>query len=169
LRALQDPRALVDLLAAVMAERGKGGPPVFLKLAPDLEADDIDDIARVSIHGGIDGLIISNTTITRPPLRSRHAGEAGGLSGAPLKSLALQRLRDFRAATGNVLPLIAAGGIASSLDAYARIRAGASLVQLYSALVYEGPGLARRITRDLRGLLRRDGFNSLAEAVGVDA
>ncbi|HEX8400436.1 MAG TPA: quinone-dependent dihydroorotate dehydrogenase [Allosphingosinicella sp.] len=169
LRTLQDPAALADLLAAVTAERGAGGPPVFLKLAPDLESDDIDAIARVAIDGGIDGLIISNTTITRPPLRSRHAGEAGGLSGAPLHPLALQSLRDFRAATGGVLPLIAAGGIGSGADAYARIRAGASLVQLYTALVYEGPGLARRIARNLRDLLRRDGFDQLAQAVGVDA
>jgi dihydroorotate dehydrogenase len=153
----------------VTAERGAGGPPVFLKLAPDLESDDIDAIARVAIDGGIDGLIISNTTITRPPLRSRHAGEAGGLSGAPLHPLALQSLRDFRAATGGVLHLIAAGGIGSGADAYARIRAGASLVQLYTALVYEGPGLARRIARNLRDLLRRDGFDQLAQAVGVDA
>jgi dihydroorotate dehydrogenase len=169
LRALQDPRALADLLAAAMTERGERGPPIFLKLAPDLEAADIDDIARVSIDGRVDGLIISNTTVTRPPLQSRHAGEAGGLSGAPLRQLALERLREFRAATGKALPLIAAGGIAGGADAYARIRAGASLVQLYSALVYEGPGLARRIARDLRHLLRRDGFNKLAEAVGVDA
>lgn len=169
LRALQDPRALAELLAAVVAERGAGGPPVFLKLAPDLEPADIDDIARVSIDGGIDGLIVSNTTISRPALRSRHAGEAGGLSGAPLKQLASQRLRDFRAAAGNALPLIAAGGIASGADAYERIRAGASLVQLYTALVYEGPGLARRIRRDLRTLVQRDGFANLAEAVGVDA
>jgi dihydroorotate dehydrogenase len=166
LRALQDPAALADLLAAVMAERGEAGPPVFLKLAPDLEPADIDDIARVAIEGAIDGLIISNTTISRPALRSRHAGEAGGLSGAPLKSLALERLQAFRRATGGAVPLIAAGGIASGADAYARIRAGASLVQLYTALVYEGPGLARRIVRELRGLLERDGFSSLAEAIG---
>jgi dihydroorotate dehydrogenase len=140
LRALQDPAALDELLAAVVEERGGSGPPIFLKLAPDLEVADVDDISRVAIARGIDGLIISNTTVTRPPLRSRHAGEGGGLSGAPLKALALQRLRDFRTATGGAIPLIAAGGIASGEDAYQRIRAGASLVQLYTALVYEGPG-----------------------------
>jgi dihydroorotate dehydrogenase len=169
LRALQDPAALADLLAAVVAERGGAGPPVFLKLAPDLEAADIDDIARVAIEGGVDGLIVSNTTISRPALASRYAGEAGGLSGAPLKSLALNRLRDFRRATGGAVPLIATGGIAGGADAYARIRAGATLVQLYTALVYEGPGLARRITRDLAGLLRRDGFKKLEQAIGVEA
>jgi dihydroorotate dehydrogenase len=169
LRALQDPAALDDLLSAVMAERGEGGPPVFLKLAPDLERADVDDIARVSMERGIDGLIVSNTTITRPPLRSRFAGEQGGLSGAPLKALALQRLRDFRAATGGALPLVAVGGIGNGADAYARIRAGASLVQLYTALVFEGPGLAKRITRELKALLRRDGFAHIGKAIGTDA
>jgi dihydroorotate dehydrogenase len=169
LRALQDPAALDELLAAVVEERGGSGPPIFLKLAPDLEVADVDDISRVAIGRGIDGLIISNTTVTRPPLRSRHAGEGGGLSGAPLKALALQRLRDFRTATGGVIPLIAAGGIASGADAYQRIRAGASLVQLYTALVYEGPGLARRITQELKALLRRDGFGSVEQAIGAAA
>lgn len=167
LRALQDRSALDDLLAAVMAARPASGPPVFLKVAPDLEPADIDDIAEVSAARRIDGLIVSNTTIGRPPLRSRHAGETGGLSGAPLKDLALRRLIDFRKATGGTMPLIAAGGIASGADAYARIRAGASLVQLYSALVYEGPGLAWRINRDLIKLLDRDGFKTTADAVGT--
>ena len=166
LRALQDKGALDELLAAVAEARGVSGPPVFLKVAPDLEPADIDDIAAVAIARGMDGLIVSNTTIARPPLRSPLAAEAGGLSGAPLRDMAMTRLRDFRAATGGKLPLIAAGGIASAEDAYARIRAGASLVQLYSALVYEGPGLARRITRGLADLLKRDGFANMGEAIG---
>ncbi|HEY0411817.1 MAG TPA: quinone-dependent dihydroorotate dehydrogenase [Allosphingosinicella sp.] len=166
LRALQDKAALDELLAAVMAARGGSGPPVFLKVAPDLAPADIDDIAAVAIARGVDALIVSNTSVSRPPLRSRFAGEAGGLSGRPLRSLALQRLRDFRAATGGALPLIAAGGIASGEDAYQRIRAGASLVQLYSALVFEGPGLARRVAAELKALLARDGFARLEEAVG---
>ena len=167
LRALQDRGALDDLLGAVMAARQPGGPPVFLKVAPDLETADIDDIAEISAAHRLDGLIVSNTTISRPPLGSRHAGEAGGLSGAPLKRLAQQRLIDFRTATGGAMPLIAAGGIASAEDAYARIRAGASLVQLYSALVYEGPGLAKRINAGLAKLLDRDGFANIGEAVGA--
>ncbi len=167
LRALQDKGALTDLLQAVMAERGS--TPVFLKVAPDLEPADVDDIVAAVKASGIDALIVANTTITRPPLRSRHAGEAGGLSGAPLKDLALQRLRDFRSAAGLDLPLIAAGGIAGGAAAWARIKAGASLVQLYSALVYEGPGLARRINRELRELVTREGFTTLAEAVGSEA
>jgi len=168
LRALQDKGALDELLAAVMAARGRP-TPVFLKVAPDLERADIHDVVEVSIRRRINALIVSNTTISRPVLRSRHKEEAGGLSGAPLKALALQRLRDFRAAADAALPLIAAGGIASGADAYARIRAGASLVQLYSALVYEGPGLARRINQELKQLLARDGFANVAEAVGADA
>jgi dihydroorotate dehydrogenase len=112
---------------------------------------------------------VSNTTIRARRCGSRHAGEQGGLSGAPLKALALQRLRDFRAATGGALPLVAVGGIGNGADAYARIRAGASLVQLYTALVFEGPGLAKRITRELKALLRRDGFAHIGKAIGTDA
>jgi len=168
LRALQDEGALTGLLEAVIEARGHRGPPVFLKVAPDLEAADIDAIARIAIDQRLGALIVSNTTVSRPPLRSRHASETGGLSGAPLKSLALQRLRDFRTATGAALPLVGVGGIGSAEDAWQRIRAGASLVQLYSAMVYEGPGIARRIVRGLEALMRRDGFASVAEAVGSE-
>jgi dihydroorotate dehydrogenase len=166
LRGLQDKGELEGLLSAVMAARGPSGPPVFLKIAPDLDETAIADIVAVSLKASIHGLIVANTTVSRPPLRSRHRDEGGGLSGAPLKALALQRLRDVRRATGGALPLIAAGGIASAADAYERIRAGASLVQLYTALVYEGPGLARRICRELKALLARDGFACIADAVG---
>ncbi len=164
LRALQDRGALTELLAAVRGARAPGGPPIFLKVAPDLEPADIDDIAAVLDAQPLDGLVVSNTTIGRPALRSARAGESGGLSGAPLKNLALRRLADFRSVTA--LPLIGAGGIASAEDAYARIRAGASLVQLYSALVYEGPGLAQRIAQGLVRLLDRDGHARIGEAVG---
>ncbi|WP_310497009.1 quinone-dependent dihydroorotate dehydrogenase [Sandarakinorhabdus sp.] len=164
LRALQDGAALADLVARVMAARGDTGVPLFVKVAPDQEDADYRVITRTLIDGGVDGLIVSNTTITRPPLASRHAHEAGGLSGAPLKPLAQAALERFAAEAGGQLPLIAVGGIASGADAYARIRAGASAVQLYSALVYEGPGLVRRIKADLAALLRRDGFASIAEA-----
>ena len=168
LRALQDEGALTELLDAVFDARGPSGPPVFLKVAPDLEPADIDAIARIAMDKGLGALIVSNTTITRPPLRSRHANESGGLSGEPLRDMALQRLRDFRKATGGRLPLVGVGGIASAQDAWQRIRAGASLVQLYSAVVYEGPGLARRINRGLIDLMARDGFASIAEAVGTE-
>lgn len=166
LRALQDEGALAELLAAV-GEARSGSTPIFLKVAPDLGGDEIDGIARAAIDSGTDALIVANTTVSRPELRSKHRGEAGGLSGAPLKDLALQRLKDFRTATGGALPLIAAGGIENGVDAYARIRAGASLVQLYTALVYQGPGVARAITGELRTLLNRDGFATLADAVGA--
>jgi dihydroorotate dehydrogenase len=166
LRALQDKAALDDLLARVKAAM-PARKPVFLKVAPDLEPADIDDIAVSVIEHRIDALIVSNTTITRPVLKSSHAAETGGLSGAPLRDLAQQRLANFRTATGGALPLIGVGGITNAQDAYARIRAGASLVQLYSALVYEGPMLARRINRELCALLARDGFANVADAVGV--
>ena len=168
LRALQDEGALAALLDAVLEARGEGGPPVFLKVAPDLDPADIDAIALIALDKRLGALIVSNTTVSRPPLRSRHAGEAGGLSGAPLRNLAQQRLRDFRAATGGALPLVGVGGISTAEDAWARIRAGASLVQLYSAMVYEGPGIARQIVRGMERLMRRDGFASVAEAVGSE-
>jgi dihydroorotate dehydrogenase len=168
LRALQDEGALSALLDAVLAARGPGGPLVFLKVAPDLESADIDAIARIALDKQLGALIVSNTTVSRPPLKSRYAGEAGGLSGAPLRDLAQQRLRDFRKATGGAMPLVGVGGIASADDAWARIRAGASLVQLYSAMVYEGPGIARRVTKGLEALMQRDGFASIAEAVGTE-
>ena len=166
LRALQDEAALGSLLDAVLEARGPAGPPIFLKLAPDLERSDIEAICRLGLDRKLDALIVSNTTIARPPLKSRHASEAGGLSGEPLRDLALERLRDFRSASGGLIPIIGVGGIASAEDAWTRIRAGASLVQLYSAMVYAGPGLPAAINRGLARLMRRDGFSSIAEAVG---
>ncbi|MCP8890452.1 quinone-dependent dihydroorotate dehydrogenase [Sphingomonas faeni] len=167
LRDLQHGAALRDLLAACTA--AKGSTPIFLKVAPDLDPADIDDIARAALDNRIDALIVNNTTISRPGLRSANAKETGGLSGAPLAPLARQRLADFRKATGAALPLISVGGIDSGAEAYARLRAGASLVQLYTALVYEGPGLPARILRELGTLLKREGFAKVTDAVGVDA
>lgn len=172
LRALQDEAALTSLLDAVndaLHQSGYDDLPVFLKLAPDLEPVDIDAIVRIAADKHLAALIISNTTITRPPLTSAHAAETGGLSGAPLADLAMQRLRDFRKASGGTIPLIAVGGIDSAQSAYARIRAGASLIQLYSALVYHGPALAQTINKGLAALLKRDGFANIADAIGVDA
>ncbi|MDQ0837843.1 quinone-dependent dihydroorotate dehydrogenase [Sphingomonas faeni] len=167
LRDLQHGAALRDLLAACTA--AKGTTPIFLKVAPDLDPADIDDIARAALDNRIDALVVNNTTVSRPGLRSANAKETGGLSGAPLAPLARQRLADFRKATGAAIPLISVGGIDSGGEAYARLRAGASLVQLYTALVYEGPGLPARILRDVDALLTRDGFTSVADAVGFDA
>ncbi len=172
LRALQDEGALTALLDSVIEAReatcGGDGPPIFLKVAPDLEPADVDAIARIAIDRRLDALIVSNTTIARPALTSRHAGEVGGLSGEPLRIPALHKLREFRRATGGQMPLIGVGGIGSAEDAWARIRAGASLVQLYTALVFEGPWLIRRIVDGLEPLMRRDGFSTIAEAVGSE-
>lgn len=167
LRDLQHGDALRELLAA--ATEARGGTPLFLKVAPDLDFSAVEEIARTAIDAGVDALVVGNTTVTRPGLRSRAAAEGGGLSGRPLGAIALRRLADFRAATGGELPLVAAGGIGSGADAYRRIRAGASLVQLYTALVYEGPGLVARIARELDAALARDGFAQVQDAVGADA
>ena len=168
LRQLQDEGALKALLQAVNEARPKSGPPIFLKVAPDLGEGEPDQIVRVAILNKVDAVIVANTTVSRPKLESRHAGEQGGLSGAPLKELALKALRDFRAASGGQIPLIGVGGIATADDAWERIRAGASLVQLYSALVYRGPGLAEEITRELRRLLALHGFARLTDAIGTE-
>ncbi len=168
LRQLQDEEALRALLSAIEEARPADGPPIFLKVAPDLGEDEPEQIVRVAMEHKIDAIIVANTTVSRPPLKSRFAREQGGLSGAPLKPLALKALRDFRAASGGKLPLIGVGGIATADDAWERIRAGASLVQLYSAMVYEGPGIARRIAAGLVERLKREGFANIAEAVGTE-
>ena len=176
LRALQGRKHLVDLvsrtrnaLADGLPPRATIKPPLLLKIAPDLEDDDLKDIANTSMFGGIDGLIVSNTTIARPEgLLSSNAKQAGGLSGQPLFDSSTSVLRRMYALTYGRVPIIGVGGISSGMDAYIKIRAGASLVQLYSALVYQGPGLVTQIKRDLVELLARDGFTSIAQAVGAD-
>ena len=168
LRDLQDEGALAALLDAVIMARGSSPTPIFLKLAPDLDRAEIDAICRLAIDRHIDALIVSNTTVARPPLRSAHGGESGGLSGEPLRDMALECLRTFRRASGGMIPLIGVGGIATVDDAWARIRAGASLVQVYSALVYEGPGLARHLVKGLTERIRKAGMGSIAEAVGSE-
>jgi dihydroorotate dehydrogenase len=167
LRDLQSGAALRDLLAACAEARG--ATPLFLKVAPDLDAAGIDDVVAAATDHRVDAIIIGNTTITRPGLRSAGAGEAGGLSGAPLAPLARAKLAEFRRASGGAITLIAAGGISDANEAYARIRAGASLIQFYTALVYQGPGLPARMLRELDALLARDGFGCVADAVGIDA
>ena len=175
LRDLQGRAPLAALLRRLNAARREAGgreaggrAPLLLKIAPDLSAAERRDIAEVALAAGIDGLIVSNTTVARPAgLRSRHAGEPGGLSGRPLSAPATLLLADMYRLTRARLPLIGVGGIAGGADAYERIRAGASLVQLYTALVFEGPALVGRIKRELAQLLRRDGFAAVAEAVGA--
>ncbi len=168
LRNLQGRAALDDLLGRLAEARGADAAPLFLKIAPDLAETEVVMIVEACAAHGLDGLIVSNTTLDRPEsLRSAHAGENGGLSGAPLKDKALMALTWAHRASAGRLALIGVGGIASGADAYARIRAGASAVQLYSALIYEGPGLVTRIRRDLADRLKADGFGSVQEAVGT--
>ncbi|HVV65012.1 MAG TPA: quinone-dependent dihydroorotate dehydrogenase [Rhizomicrobium sp.] len=171
LRGLQDRDALSHLLEALTAARAKCGQirPLLLKIAPDLSAAAMDDIAEAALTAGIEGLIVSNTTIERPAwLRSPHASEAGGLSGAPLFARSTEVLKEMRKRVGTRLALIGVGGVSSGAEAYAKMRAGASLVQLYTALAYEGPGLIGRIKRELAQHLARDGFAHAADAVGAD-
>lgn len=148
LRDLQSRPALDELLAASDAARGR--TPLFLKVAPDLDRAGLEGAIRAALDNRIDALIVSNTTISRPPLRSAHAGETGGLSGKPLAPLARQKLAEAAEIAAGALPLISAGGIDGPDEARRRIDAGATLVQLYSALVFKGPGLPRAIARALR-------------------
>lgn len=173
LRALQGRDPLRDLLGRVLDARAAcrlpRNPPLLLKIAPDLTSEDKSDIAAVALESGIDGLIVSNTTIARPAdIPEPQRAEAGGLSGRPLFGPSTAVLKEIYALTGGKLPLVGVGGIASGADAYAKIRAGASLVQFYSAMVYGGPALVHRIRDELAALLRRDGFAAVADAVGAD-
>lgn len=172
LRALQRHDALDGLLGALAATRARlaARKPLFLKVAPDLAAEEVADIAALALAHGIDGLIVANTTVARPSgLRSVHASEAGGLSGRPLLGPSTRLLAQFAIELRGRLPLIGVGGVASGHDAYAKIRAGATAVQLYTALVYGGLGIVERILVELEALLAGDGFTGLAEAVGFDA
>ena len=171
LRDLQARAALGALLRELIAvrEQTQRQVPLLVKIAPDLSPDERADIAEVALASGIDGIIVSNTTVARPPgLRSPQGNEAGGLSGPPLLGPSTEVLRDMYRLTHGRLPLVGVGGVASAGDAYAKIRAGASLVQLYTALVFYGPALLARIKTGLAELLRRDGFASIADAVGAD-
>jgi dihydroorotate dehydrogenase len=168
LRALQGRAALTELLAAVKAARATPAP-VLVKIAPDLTQAELEDIALVVADTGIDGIIIGNTTVTRPgDVPPGLAEETGGLSGRPLFALATEKLRLLYTITEGRIPLVGVGGIGGADDAYIKIRAGASLLQLYTALVYEGPGLVERIKQGLAARLKADGFRSLDEAVGAD-
>jgi dihydroorotate dehydrogenase len=171
LRALQTREALQELLGRVRGQRealvGDRDPPIFLKVAPDLDDAEVEAICDEVAGHGLDGVIVSNTTIARPPLRSRHGVETGGLSGVPLMAPSTERLQRFHDAAAGRFPLIGVGGIASGADAYAKIRAGAVAVQVYSALVFEGLGLVGRIKRDLAQRLKADGFGTVGEAVGA--
>ncbi|WP_445679212.1 quinone-dependent dihydroorotate dehydrogenase [Radicibacter daui] len=171
LRALQGRAELKALLERVLEARAASVrqpfTPLLVKVAPDLTHDDVEDIAAVTLELGVDGLIISNTTISRPEGLSGPVSETGGLSGRPLMSLATARLADFARILKGRVPLVGAGGVASGADAYEKIRNGASLVQLYTAFAYGGPALIGRIKTELAALLRADGYSSVAAAVGA--
>ena len=179
LRALQGRAPLQELIRrsrrALTATLPDKAPPLLLKIAPDLTSEDLADIAAVALENGpggaagLDGLIVSNTTITRPAgIDPLLAKETGGLSGRPLFPLSTEILRQMYRLTEGRLPIIGVGGISNAAEAYAKIRAGASLVQLYSALVYQGPALVARINRDLVQLLAKDGFDNVSAAIGAD-
>jgi len=173
LRGLQAREGLQVTLGAAAQARarrmaaGERRVPLLVKLAPELDEAALADVVAVSLDAGCDGLIATNTTLSREGLRSPAREQAGGLSGVPLRPLALQSVARLHRLAGGRLPLVGVGGVASAEDAYALIRAGASLVQVYTGLVYEGPGLFRRIRRGLLRLLARDGFAHVGEAVGT--
>lgn len=168
LRELQGKAALAALLAGVMqANAGLARPlPVFLKIAPDLTDDDLADVAQVATEAGLAGIIATNTTLDRQGLKSASASENGGLSGQPLFEKSTRVLAKLSTLTP--LPLIGVGGVGSAEQAYAKIRAGAHAVQLYTALVYAGISLARDIATGLDGLLKRDGHATVRDAIGTD-
>ncbi|MDS4073874.1 MAG: quinone-dependent dihydroorotate dehydrogenase [Defluviicoccus sp.] len=177
LRALQAGEQMRRLWQVVQEARSEAAArtpllmtPLLIKIAPDLDAGALAEIAAVALEVGVDGIIATNTTIERPQdLDPRYRDEAGGLSGRPLFDRSTAVLAALYRSTGGTIPLIGVGGVASGADAYAKIRAGASLVQLYTALVYQGPALIPRCLRALKDLLERDGFASVSAAVGVDS
>ena len=174
LRDLQKRDAFLDITAAVLDARQKycsdaQQPPVLVKLAPDLDNAQQEELAQAALDSGIDGLILSNTTLARPSdLPQKFADEKGGLSGAPLKEKSTEIIHNFYALTKGQIPIIGVGGIENAQDAYDKIKAGASLVQLYSALVYQGPHLAQNINDDLLNLLKHDGYTHISDAVGAN-
>ncbi|GGI98703.1 dihydroorotate dehydrogenase (quinone) [Alicyclobacillus cellulosilyticus] len=179
LRDLQDEAVLIPLVRAVIARRDElyeasksrvmpHRPPVLVKLAPDLDEVSVSSLARQLMAAGVDGFIATNTTVARPPLKSVHRDEPGGLSGRPLKDRSTQVIRWLYAATGGRVPIIGCGGVFTADDAYEKIRAGASLVQVYTSFIYEGPQLVRQLVHGLAQRLAADGLPSLADAVGRD-
>ncbi len=170
LRAMQSRRELTSLLTRLNETRNelKSTTPMFLKIAPDLIDDELAEICEVCSNGAVEGLIISNTTLSRENLRSNRQTEAGGLSGQPLFEMSTRMLASAYKLTNGALPLIGVGGISNAEQAFAKICAGATLVQLYSAMVYQGPGMANDIAKGLVNLTAKHNFNSIGNAVGSD-
>ncbi|CAL1285459.1 unnamed protein product [Larinioides sclopetarius] len=164
LRSLQKKKELENLLDQTYKK-----PPILLKISPDLTYEEKEDIASVVMRKKVDGLIISNTTVSRPEsLKGTHKNETGGLSGKPLKGLSTEAIKDMYKLTKGQIPIVGVGGVSSGEDAYEKIKAGASLIQLYTAVTYEGPPVIGKIKRELKELLIADKYNNIAEAVGAD-
>ena len=172
LRDLQDQDNLADFLHAIMVKKNElkkerdKETPIFLKIAPDLDLKQQENIAKIAMESKVDGLIISNTTISRPQLKSSYKDEVGGLSGKPLLEKSNEVLKNFYQLTKGEIPIIAVGGIFDANDAYLKIKLGASLVQVYSALIYNGFSMVEKINKDLDSLLKKDGFSNVGQAVG---
>lgn len=175
LRNLQEPEAFLELTEQILAARDRAcgkqmPPPLLVKLAPDLDEGQQEKLAEAALQSGIDGLILTNTTLSRPDtLPESFRAEKGGLSGKPLRDPSTDIIRNFHRLTRGRLPIIGAGGISSAQDAYDKIRAGASLVQFYSALAFQGPGMVKKINEGLSALLQQDGFSRIQDAVGTGA
>ena len=177
LRTLQGKKELESLVKRVQAQRAKlpssgkaPPPPILVKIAPDLADADRQDVADVALRLKVDGLIVNNTTLQRPPALEglANADETGGLSGRAMMDLSTEVLRDMYSRTKGKVPIVGVGGVATGEDAYRKIRAGASLVQLYSSFAYQGPSVVPRVKRELAECLARDGFKSAGDAVGAD-
>lgn len=172
LRSLQQREPLYNLLTSTLKARDEYAPhaPLYVKIAPDLTTAEMEDVAAVLLETGIDGMIVSNTTNTRPEsLLSRNKHEVGGLSGAPIKNRSTECIRTMYRLTNGTIPIIGVGGVGSGRDAYDKIKAGASLIQVYSMMVYEGPGVISRIRKELADILVDNGYKSVEEAVGADS
>ena len=173
LRDLQKREFLLELMAALKDEAlracGEAPPPILVKLAPDLSEAQQEELSAVALEAKIDGLILTNTTLHRPEsLPEDFTGQQGGLSGRPLTAKSTEVVRNFYRLTKGQIPIIGVGGVSSGADAYAKIKAGASLVQLYTALVFQGPALVGNITADLERLLAADGYTNITQAIGAD-
>jgi dihydroorotate dehydrogenase len=175
LRQLQDRAALDEILRALQEINGRGTArkPILVKVAPDLSFEALDEIVEVALNRGLAAIVATNTTVARPSASdgrlARVYAETGGLSGKPLRQRSTEVVRHLFLRTGGKLPIIGVGGIFNAQDAWKKIKAGASLVQVYTGMVYEGPGIARAVTEGLRDLLAESGIKSLSEAVGIEA
>lgn len=168
LRALHETAALRELLGAIQAANQTLQKPIFLKISPDESPEQLAHVLETTLAYNINGIIATNTTVGRVGITGPHAEEVGGLSGAPLRDLSMQTLKTVVAVTEGKVPVISVGGISTAADVYARLRAGASAVQIYTAMVYAGPAVVAQLTWGLAALLRRDGFSAVSDIIGID-